>query len=774
MISFTKKITLLFLLLIFALSTGIAVGGYFALTRDIPKVEELKGYRPTKGTAVYADDDTLIGEFKIEKGVFVPLKQIPESLIKAVVAVEDSRFWTHKGLDYIAIARALLKDALAGGIKEGGSTITQQLAKVIFLTPERTIQRKLKEATLAFRIEKHLSKKEILEVYLNKVYFGHGAYGVEMAAMTYFGKSVKNITLPEAALLAGLIKAPNTYSPYNNLEKAKMRQHTALQRMQEEGYISKADMDKAYKQPLQLSSLKRGHDAPNYFLEYVRKYLEDKYGAETVYKGGLKVYTTLNKDMQLFAIKALQDGLREIDKRQGFRGPVGHKDIDPKKELKEKEPFPKVIMNPGDLLTGTVLKVSPSEAVIKARGITGKLLLSDAIWASRLINSEGRVLKEFKNLKLTNILKAGDIIKVRIKALKGKEALFLLEQDPLVEGAIVAIEPSTGSIRAMVGGYDFSKSEFNRATLAKRQPGSAFKPIIYATAMDNGFTPASVIVDEPVSYPRPLLGEWTPENYDHKYLGPTRLREALTYSRNIVTVRLLENLGVKKVIDFSGYLGIEGPFPHDLSLALGTLSVSPLELVSAFSVFANEGVRMKTIAVKYIVDERGDILESNEPEGNSAISPQTAFLVTSMMEDVVKRGTGWRAKSLNRPVAGKTGTTNEYKDAWFVGFTPDLAACVWVGFDDLRPLGTKETGAKAASPIWVNFMKEAINNDEPHPFPIPEGITTAEIDPNTGLLATPETGAMIEFFKVGTAPQGYAEPTKIDRRWEELKNLDID
>ncbi|HCC69408.1 MAG TPA: penicillin-binding protein [Nitrospiraceae bacterium] len=772
--SFTKKITVLFLLLIFALSTGIAAGGYLALTRDIPKVEELKDSRPLKGTQVYADDYTLIGEFKIERGVFVPLEEMPESLINAVVAVEDSRFWTHKGLDYIAITRALIKTVLAGRIKEGGSTITQQLAKVIFLTPERTIQRKLKEAALAFRIEKHLSKREILELYLNTVYFGHGAHGIEMAAMTYFGKSIRNITLPEAALLVGLIRAPNTYSPYNNLERAKMRQRIALQRMQEEGYISRADMDRAYKQPLHLSNLRRGHNAHNYFLEHVRRYLVDKYGAETVYKGGLRVYTTLNKDMQRFAVKALQDGLRQIDKRQGFRGPVGHRDIDPKKELKEKEPFPRVIINPGELLTGTVLKVSPSEAIIKARGVTGKLLLSDAIWASRLINSEGRVLREFKNLKLTNILKAGDIIRVRVKAIRGKEALFLLEQDPLVEGAVVAIEPSTGFIRAMVGGYDFSKSEFNRATLAKRQPGSAFKPIIYAAAIDNGFTPASVIVDEPVSYPQPFLGVWTPENYDRKYLGPTRLRDALTYSRNIVTVRLLENLGIKRAIDFSLSLGIKGPFPHNLTLALGTLSVSPLELASAFSVFANEGVKMEPIAIKYITDKNGNILESNEPKGNSAISPQTAFLVTSMMEDVVKRGTGWRAKSLNRPVAGKTGTTNEYKDAWFVGFSPNLAVCVWVGFDDMRTMGTKETGARAASPIWVNFMKDAIKNDEPRPFPIPEGIMTAEIDPNTGLLATAETEALVEFFKVGTVPQGYAKPTKIDGGWDELKNLDID
>ena len=773
-----KKIITITLVFLLILSVGIATGGYLALSRGVPQLEEIKGYKPTIGTNVYADDDVFIGEFKVEKGIYVPLKKIPKHLINAVIAVEDSRFWTHKGVDYIAVGRAVVKDILSLRIKEGGSTITQQLTKVLFLTPEKTIQRKIREIILAFRLEKNLTKEEILDLYLNRIYFGHGAYGVEMASRTYFGKSISDINLSEAALIAGAIKAPNTYSPYNNLDRAKERQYIALKRMEDEKFITEQEVKEAYEKPLYLSSLRYGYEAPNYFLEYIRKYLEDKYGIETVYKGGLRVYTALNRKMQIAAIKALQAGLRDVDKRQGFRGAPGHKDIDPEDELKEKDPFPKVMMTPGDILTGTVLRVSAEEAIIKARGIIGKFFLSDSLWAGRIINSNGKIIKEFKNFKLTNILKTGDIIKVRIKSLQTREPVFLLEQEPVIEGALVAMEPSTGYIKAMVGGYDFGRSEFNRAIYARRQAGSAFKPIIYAASMDKDFTPASIIIDEPVSYPSGLLGDWEPANYDHEYWGPTRLREALAYSRNIVTVKLLEKVGVANVIEFAQKLGFSGPFPEDLTLALGSLSVSPLEMTSAFSVFANEGVKMKPIAIKYVTDNKGDVLEENKPEGMEVISPQTAFLATSMLEDVVKHGTGWRAKALRRPTAGKTGTTNAYKDAWFVGFTTELAASAWVGFDDMRTLGHGETGARAASPVWVSFMKEALytagEDGEAENFRIPEEIITAEIDPNTGLLATNKTEKMVEYFKQGTAPKTYSKATTTGTKKEEMKNLDLD
>jgi len=759
-----RKFIYRFLVFAIILSLGIATGGYLALVKAVPRIEEIKNYQPSEGTKIYADDDTLIGEFKVEKGIYVPIKKTPEHLIRAVIAVEDSRFWHHRGMDYLAISRALLKDILAGEIKEGGSTITQQLAKVVFLSPERTVVRKLKEAILAYRLEKNLTKEEILELYLNRVYFGHGAYGTEMAARTYLGKSVSDINLSEAALLCGLIKAPNRYSPYNNLDKAKERQYVVLKRMEKEGYISKEQAEEAYKQPLYLSSLRQAEEASNYFLEYIRKYLEDRYGIEAVYRGELKVYTTLNKKMQMAAVKSLQRGLRDLDKRQGFRGLLGHRDVDVEKELNEKIPFKKIIMMPGDISTATVLKVSPSRAMVKTSGIIGTLFLSDSEWAKRVIDSRGKVNKKSM---LTDILKPGDIIHVRVKDLTGKEPVFTLEQEPLVQGAIVAIEPETGYIRVLVGGYDFNKSEFNRAIYARRQAGSAFKPIIYAAAMDHGFTPASIIADEPVVYSNKEIGDWEPTNYDKEYNGPTRLREALAYSRNIVTIKLLEKIGVQNAIRFAKAVGIKGPFQYNLTLALGSLSVTPLELTSAFCVFAREGIRMDPIAVKYVADSEGNILENNKPDGVRVINPQTAFLTTSMLEDVVKYGTGWRAKALKRPVAGKTGTTNEYKDAWFVGYTSELAAGVWVGFDNQRPLGNKETGSKAAAPIWVSFIEEVLSilspfgsEEEIKPFHIPQGVITAVIDPLTGLLAIEDSEKMIEFFKEGTAPVEYSTELK--------------
>jgi penicillin-binding protein 1A len=749
---------------ILVITIGILTGGYLALIKGVPQIEEIKGYLPVNGAKVYADDDTLIGEFKVEKGEYVSISKIPEQLIRAVVAVEDARFWLHKGVDYIAIVRALTRDIRAGRFKEGASTITQQLAKVVFLSPERTIVRKLKEATLAYRIEKNLTKEEILELYLNKIYFGHGAYGIEMAARAYFGKSVSGVNLAEAALLSGLIKAPSRYSPYINLNEAKQRQYIVLRRMLEEGYLINEQVEEAFKQPLYLSSVRYEKYAPDYFLEYVRKYLEDEYGAEMTYKGGLRVYTTLNNNIQLAASDSLKKGLQRLDKRQGYRGPLGHKDINIKEKLTKEEPFKKVIMKKGDILTATVLKVSTSKATIKTRDITGKLLLSDAKWAKRLIDSKGNVIKAFKNLRLTDIFKAGDIINVKVKDISSKEPVFALEQDPLVQGAVIAIEPSTGYIRAIVGGYDFSKSEFNRAVFAKRQAGSVFKPITYAAAMDYGYTPASIIIDEPLIYESEKYGDWEPENYDEQYRGATRLRDALTHSRNIVTVKLLEEIGVGKVIKFARSIGIKGPFPHNLTLGLGSLSISPLEITSAFCVFAQSGIKMNPIAVKYVIDSEGNVLENNLPGGERVISPQTAFLATSMLEDVVKYGTGWRAKALKRPVVGKTGTTNEYKDAWFVGYTPELAAGVWVGFDNMRTLGDEETGSRAAAPIWVNFMKKALSEISPfdngdvekRPFPVPNGIVTAVIDPLTGLLATNETKKMVEFFMEGTVPTVYS------------------
>ena len=759
------KLKLIVVLVLFSLVSGGLAGGYFAVSRNVPSIEELKKYHPSGGSKIYADDDVLIGELKIEKGIFIPIDAVPQHMINAIVAVEDSRFWKHKGIDYIGIARALAKDIIYVSLKEGGSTITQQLAKVVFLSPEKTIKRKLMEISLAIKIEKSLSKKEILELYLNKVYFGHGAYGIEMAARKYFGKSVKKLNLAETSLIAGLVKAPAAYSPFNNLTKAKERQLTVLARMEEEGYISEQEKKKTYEQPLYLTSLKKGAEVNGYFTEYVRKYLEQKYGEDTVYKSGLKIYTTLNRGMQQAAVSAVQSGIRDVDKRRGWRGPIEHRDtIDIEKELKSKELSTTVAISPGDIYSGLVLKVSPKEALIKTRGVIGKLSLNGAQWASKVLDPKKGTASFIKNFDLTQILSPGDMVKVSIKSVQKQTLLLSLEQEPEVEGALVAIEPYTGFVRAMVGGYDFTKSDFNRVLFAKRQPGSAFKPIIYAAAMDHGFTPASIVNDEPVTYTGGPEREWSPENADRKFYGPTRLREALTFSRNVVTVKLVDAMGIDALINFSRTVGFSGDMPRDLSVALGSFSIAPLELALLYNVFASNGMKTSPIYIKYISDRHGRIVESNEPNPEQAITPQTAFLITSMMEDVVRYGTGWRARALGRPVAGKTGTTNDYKDAWFVGYAPNLVASVWVGFDNLKSMGSLETGARAASPIWVSFMNNALKGDTEN-FSSPEGVVSYVIDPETGLLSRDGSGIK-EYFKEGTQPKQLAPAEARGRIWE--------
>lgn len=746
------RLKLIVILTLVAVTIGIIAGGYFAIARGMPSIQELKTFNQVAGTKIYADDDSLVGELKVEKGIFIPVDNIPKNMINAIIAVEDSRFWKHKGVDYIAIARAVVQDVIHVSLKQGGSTLTQQLAKVVFLGPEKTLKRKMMEAALAFKIEKNLSKNEILELYLNRVYFGHGAYGVEMAAKIYFGKSIRNLTLGESALIAGLVKAPSVYSPFNDLSKAKERQSVVLMRMEEEGYIRKSERDYAYAQPLYLSSLKKGVEANTYFIDYIKKYLEEKYGEDAVYKGGMKVYTTLDRGMQSAAVNAMQSGLREVDKRRGWRGPIDQKKgVDFEAELKRKDLTTTVVINPGDIYSGLVLSVSDKEAVVKTRGVLGKLSVKDAPWAAKVLNAKDGTSKVLQNFGLTKILKPGDIIKVSIKSIQNKHVLLALEQDPEVEGALVSVEPHTGFIRALVGGYDVTKSDFNRAVHAKRQPGSSFKPVIYAAAMDHGFTPASIINDEPVTYMGGPKGEWIPENYDHKFYGLTRLREALTYSRNVVTVKLVDAIGIDNLMNFARTVGFQGEIPRNLSIALGSFNTSPFEIAMVYNVFASNGMKVKPISIKYITDRKGRILETNEPESEQAISPQTAFLITSMMEDVVKYGTGWRAKSLGVPVAGKTGTTNDYKDAWFVGYTSNLVTSVWVGFDNSRSLGSTETGARSASPIWVQFMSNAIRG-QAEPFQLPEGVVTQHVDPKSGLLSRDESG-LNEFFKEGTQPK---------------------
>ena len=752
-------LSLLSLVLLAAFSLG---GVIWYFSRDLPSLESLGSYEPSQATRIYSDDNRIIGQFYTEKRVFVPLSKMPKELIQAILAVEDSRFYEHRGFDYIRIIKAFLTNLESGRIRQGASTITQQLTRSLFLTPERTMKRKLKEILLARKMEMMLTKDEILEIYLNQIYFGHGAYGVQVAARTYFGKDASDLNLGEVAFLAGLPKAPNDYSPYRYPQKAKMRQGIVLRRMVDEKFITEEQYRKAYKQDLFFQKLVPEEELALHFMEHIRQYLIAKYGDDAVYKGGLNVYTTLNIDMQRAANRAVKSGLQELDKRQGYRGPIGK--YNPTAEADE------VAMTPptaGDILDGHVTQVSDREgyALVQAGGMTGKILMADMAWGARRLKGPRlpEDLQVIEKPKPSDIVKVNDVIKVKVKksGAGAKGVLFSLDQEPIVEGAFIATDPATGAVKALVGGYDFKRSEFNRAISARRQPGSAFKPIIYATAIERGLTPATLVLDNPVIYTDEELDKvWKPENYEQKFYGPITLRDALTYSRNLATVRLLEQIGVGNVIEFARRVGIQSPLTRDLSLALGSSSLTLMELTSAYAVFANQGVRVDPTLIISVTDHNGRVLEHRELAPQQVVSKETTYVVTNMMEDVIQRGTARRAKSLGRPLAGKTGTTNEFTDAWFVGFAPNLVAGVWVGFDDNRTLGDREAGGSTALPIWMTFMQEALSRFPVTPFSIPDNIVYAKIDPQTGLLAPPEDEkGVVEIFVKGTEPKDYKVDT---------------
>jgi penicillin-binding protein 1A len=744
----------------------------WALSRNLPDIGALRSYQPSLVTRVYADDNRQIGQFFVEKRVLTPLARIPKGLIDAVVAVEDSRFYQHEGLDLIRIVKALVVDLISMEMREGASTITQQLARSLFLTQEKTLSRKAKEILLALKIERLLAKEEILEMYLNQIYFGHGAYGVQAAARTYFAKDVGDLALAEMAFIAGLPKAPSNYSPYFNPDRAKQRQGVVLKRMLDEGVLTDAEFREAYQQDLFFAKYQPQEAIAPHFLEYLRQQLTATYGEEMVYKGGLNVYTTLNADMQKAAVDALREGLRAIDKRQGYRGPLARGEKSPANEGADRgrvtAPPPKI----GDMVEGVVVKASAQQALLDlpAAG-TGVLDIADAAWARKRLQPPDFLTAEVQpQAPLNKILSPGDRVLVSIKRRAPNGSFVLaLEQEPLVEGAIVALDPRTGSIRALVGGYDFKRSEFNRAVSARRQPGSAFKPFIYAAAVDKGWTPSSILVDSPVMYDDPVLQRvWKPTNYEDRFYGPISLRDALIHSRNVATVKLLEQVGIQSAIDFARRVGITSPLTKDLSLALGSSSVGLLELTSALGVFAAEGRRVEPSGLRSVTDHGGAVLAYFEPAPTEVVSRETAYIVTNMLEDVVQSGTGARARTLGRPLAGKTGTTNEFADAWFVGYAPNLAVGVWVGFDDRRSLGDREAGASVALPIWVSFMKSAFTQLPVQAFPIPDGIVFAKVDPETGGLAAPQGTAKVEIFVRDTEPTAVSRPTTNVSRFRQI------
>ena len=734
---------------------------YFS--RGLPDLEAIAEHRPSLVTRVYSDERQVVGHFYIERRFFTPLAEIPDSLVEAVIAVEDARFFEHPGLDIIGIFRAAWTNLRRGGKVEGASTITQQLARSLFLSPERTYTRKLKELILAYKIEDRLSKEQILEMYLNQIYFGHGAYGVRAAAQTFFGKPLGKLTLEESALLAGLPKSPSNYSPYRNPERAKRRQEHVLARMEEAGFITAAEREEAVAVPLQTRRPESKEIGP-YFLEYVRQQLVATQGEEQVYKGGLEVFTTVNVQMQRAAEAAVNAGLLNLDKRQGWRGALRTLSAEELTALSAAPDDPEAEPpEEGEIVEGIVTKVGRDFADVVVGSTNGRLSVKDMEWARRRLlgpdpSKDVKVLPSVKGL-----LKEGDVIEVAIKQVDADKVHWRLEQTPSVQGALVALDPRNGAVRAMVGGYDFLRSEYNRAVMAHRQPGSAFKPIIYGAALQQGLSPATLVLDAPVVYEDEETKKiWKPENYEKRFYGVISLREALIHSRNLATVRLLQRIGIRPATEFARGLGITSPLNYDLSFGLGSSSITLLEITSAYGVFANQGFLNRPYTIANVQDPSGEALEQILFEPQQVVSKETAYLMTNMLNDVVQRGTGRRARVIKRPLAGKTGTTNDFTDAWFVGYTPNLAVGVWVGFDDRRTLGERESGANAALPIWIGFMREAVKQLPVIPFEIPDDILFVRVDPDSGLLAS-DSGSrgVVEIFMKGTEPTR-GTPTRID------------
>ncbi|MGE0084993.1 MAG: penicillin-binding protein 1A [Desulfococcaceae bacterium] len=763
---------------IFLLGTGLLFFGiicaglvlvsvFLHFSEDLPQISTLKDYRPPSITSVYADDGSLIAEFYKERRIVAPLAQMPQILIQAFVAAEDSRFFQHRGVDFVSIVRAAVKNAEAGTVVQGGSTITQQVTKSFLLTPEKSYERKIREAILAWRIDQTFSKEEILYLYLNQIYLGHGAYGVAAGAENYFGKSLGELNLAECAMLAGLPQAPSEYSPYRNMEKARNRQEYVLSRMITEGYITQADADQALRQPLDIKARRNIFiESAPYYTEHVRRYVAEKYGEDILYSGGLRIYTAVNIEMQEAGRRSVDRGLRELDRRHsGYRGPDGHlaseemeKYLKKLAEEQKGDSFRK-----GEILRALVMETDAEKgnALVSLGREKGRINMDTVRW-----NKSGEKDKGFS---------AGDIIWVKLREKAEDSGLWKLtvEQTPNAQAALLCIESGTGYVKAMIGGRDFRTSQFNRAIQSRRQPGSAFKPVIYSAALDKGYTPATEIMENVFVYQDASM-EWRPQNYDRKLHGPTLLRTALAKSRNLSTIQILDRIGVRYVISYAKKLGIKSELYPNLSIALGSSGVSLLELTNAYAVFANGGHLIEPVFITKITDRDGNVIEETAPVRKKAIEESTAYLMTSLMESVIKEGTATNVRSINRPAAGKTGTTNDLHDAWFIGYTPEYIAGIWVGYDQERSLGHKESGGRSASPIWLDFMKK-IHEDIPvRDFAVPRGVVFSKIDAETGLLPVPDSRRVIfECFKAGTVPTRYSRRSDTVTEKDQFFKMDM-
>ncbi len=694
-------------------TVGAAGYIYYHFLKDMPDFTSIKDFRPPVITQIFARDGRLIGEFYSERRIEVPYSRLPRHLILAFVAAEDARFFEHPGVDITGIIRAFFRNLEAGEVVQGGSTITQQVVKRILLNSEKSFARKIREAVLAYRIENYLTKEEILNLYLNHIFLGHGAYGVEAAAQEYFSKHVEDLTLAEASILAGIPKAPSRYDPYLNPQRAKERQIYVLRRMAEVGFISREQEAAALNQPIKLKPYRPDWIKEcGYFNEHVRSLLEDRFGKESVYSLGLKVYTTADVQLHQVAQEAIQLGIDGLVQRNGYRGPLRHlrgKELALYQERQvryyRKYP-PRGGLSVPALVVGQQDRRKPG-VPIRLGEQTG-VLQGAAKDQSRL----GDTLAS---------LRPGDVVQVRLlkrdRPRQGKWTAKLITA-PMVQGALLSMELKTGKVRVLVGGKDFGDSTFNRATQAKRQPGSAFKPIIYAAAVEKGYGPDSTLLDAPLSLPGGQHGQlWSPQNYDHKFYGPIPLSFALAHSRNVPAVRMMMAIGVPATLRMAKILGITSPIFPNYASALGASDVTLLELTRAYSAFPNKGALVDPIFIERIEDRDGRVLMENHPQKRQVLSPETAETMTQLLEGVVERGTATRVKVLGRPIGGKTGTTNKTRDAWFIGFTPSLITGTWVGMDDERSLGPKETGSQAAAPVFIAYMREALKGQPVEEFP---------------------------------------------------------
>jgi len=767
-------------LFVVAATLGVVSGVLFAYAGDLPEISSLDDYAPNTITRVSARDGQLIGEFATERRVEIGYDDIAPHLRQAIVAAEDGDFDRHFGLSIPSIAIALIRDLLqavedqvAGrplGRPAGASTLTQQLARnlfpqvVGFRAGDINLERKIKEAIVAIQIEKRYTKREILTFYANQMHLGHGTYGVEAASRLYFGKSANSVTLEEAALLAGIFQSPARQSPFVNRNAATGRRNYALQRMADEGYLTQAQADEAKARSIVVREQppqQQGRSIAPYFLEEVRQHLESGYGAKQLYESGLTVKTTLDVRLQEAANRAVARGLRRLDKRHGyFRGPMRNVLADGKLLGDFKEDRWNRPIRVGDVVPAVVTAIGKPAPAGAARLQIGRYHAD--LTREGLISSDGRLWT--RRATAAELFKPGDLINVEVRNVDDAMSTLAvaLEQTPIVEGALVAIDNRTGEIRAMVGGWDFARSKFNRAVQAYRQLGSTFKPIVYTTAIDRGFTPATVLLDAPVEFPDGLGNIYSPQNYDHKFEGPTTVRRAVEQSRNVPAIKMMDMLGPKSVLAYATRFGFGQEFGPYLPIALGAGDGTLLEVTSAYSVFPNQGVRMKPFEVLNVMDRDGNLLEENRPEASDVIRADTAFVMLNLLRGVVQRGTaagGVTAAGLDWPLGGKTGTVDENTDAWFIGFDPEITVGVWTGLDEKKSIGANETGAQAALPIWAEFMRAYIDGrpDKANPpqFETPGNIVFVPVDRASGAVADAESpGAIIEAFIAGTQPGG--------------------